>query len=161
VLLGAALHSSAEILKLLLERGASAGRVSEPALLVAVLKDHLQCAQLLIDSGTDVNATDCTDDELAGAEKRTWSFLMQAKTPAMVKLLLAAGADAHRTTARGNTCLHRAVMCSYPAPVLCLLIKAGVDLHAVNSKGKTAAQVARSKGNTLAAALLNRAAADL
>jgi uncharacterized protein len=161
VLLGAALSHSAEMLKLLLDSGASAGRMSEHALLAAVLSNDLQCAQLLIDSGTDVNATDCTDDELSGAEKRSWTFLMQASTPAMAKLLLAAGADAHRTTASGNTCLHRAVMCSHPAPVLCLLIKAGVDLHAVNSKGKTAAQVAQSKGNTLAAALLCRAALDV
>jgi ankyrin repeat protein len=43
---------------------------------------------------------------------------------------------------------------------MCLLIKAGVDLHAVNSDGKTAAQVAADSGNTLAAALLTRAARD-
>jgi ankyrin repeat protein len=161
VLLGAALSSSADMLQLFLERGASAGKVSEHALLAAVLNDALQCAQLLIDSGTDVNATDCADEEAHCAEKSSLIFVMQAKTPAMVKLLLAAGADAHRTTASGNTCLHRAAACSYPAPVLCLLIKAGVDLHAVNSAGKTAAQVAHDKGNTLAAALLNRAAAEI
>jgi ankyrin repeat protein len=109
VLLGAALSHSAEMLKLLLDSGASAGRMSEHALLAAVLSNDLQCAQLLIDSGTDVIATDCTDDEQSGAEKRSWTFLMQASTPAMAKLLLAAGADAHRTTASGNTCLHRAV----------------------------------------------------
>jgi ankyrin repeat protein len=55
--------------------------------------------------------------------------------PAHVKLLLAAGADAHVISAAGNTCLH------------------------TNSEGKTAAQVATECGNTLTASLLIRAAA--
>jgi ankyrin repeat protein len=86
--------------------------------------------------------------------------LMVCKQPAQVKLLLTAGADAHKTTDTGNTCLHVAAAHSYTAPVLCLLIKAGVDLSAMNADSMTAAQVASAKGNTLAAALLNRAAAD-
>jgi ankyrin repeat protein len=88
------------------------------------------------------------------------TVLMAADTPAVVKILLAAGADVHRTTDQGSTCLHTAAACNYPAPVICLLIKAGVDLQALNSKGQTAAAVAHDKGNTLAAALLNRAAKD-
>jgi ankyrin len=77
---------------------------------------------------------------------------------AALKLLLAAGADVHRTTSRGNTCLHTAAAHGHSAPVICLLIKAGADLAAVNSSGKTAAQVARARGHKLAEALLNRAA---
>jgi uncharacterized protein len=86
--------------------------------------------------------------------------LMLCKRPAQVKLMLSAGADAHKTTDTGNTCLHVAAAHSYPAPVLCLLIKAGVDLSAMNADGMTEAQVASAEGNALAAALLNRAAAD-
>jgi uncharacterized protein len=89
------------------------------------------------------------------------TVLMAADTPAVVKVLLAAGADVHRTTDQGNTCLHTAAALNYPAPVICLLIKAGVNLRAVNREGKTAAAVAHDKGNTLAAALLNRAAKDV
>jgi ankyrin repeat protein len=77
-----------------------------------------------------------------------------------MKLLLAAGADVHVTTDRGNTALHVAAAHKHPAPVLCLLIKAGVDLHAENCDGKTAAQVAGDPGNTLTATLLTRAARD-
>jgi ankyrin repeat protein len=76
----------------------------------------------------------------------------------MVKLLLAAGTDVHATTDLGSTCLHVAAAFKRPPPVLCLLFKAGVDISAVNIEGKTAAQVAHDQGNTLAAALLNRAA---
>jgi ankyrin repeat protein len=83
---------------------------------------------------------------------------MSCAQPAYLKLLLAAGADVHKTTDRGNTALHVAAVHKFAAPVLCLLIKAGVDLHAENSAGKTAAQVAAAIGNTLAAALLTRAA---
>jgi ankyrin repeat protein len=56
--------------------------------------------------------------------------------------------------------LHVAAAHKLTAPVLCLLIKAGVDLRALNDDGETAAEVASSNGNTLAAALLTRAAAD-
>jgi ankyrin repeat protein len=87
--------------------------------------------------------------------------LMACDSPAGVKVLLAAGADPHKTTDRGNTGLHVAAAHKYSAPVLCLLIKAGVDLSAVNADGKTAAQVAADSGNTLAAALLTRAARDI
>jgi ankyrin repeat protein len=55
----------------------------------------------------------------------------------------------------------RAARVSSAAAVLCLLIKAGIDLRAVNAAGKTAAQVAAACGNTLAAALLTRAAVGL
>jgi ankyrin repeat protein len=86
---------------------------------------------------------------------------MAAASPAVVKALLAAGADVHRTTDHGNTCLHTAAACNYPASVICLLIKAGASLHAVNSEGKTAAAVAHDKVNPLAESLILRAAKDV
>jgi ankyrin repeat protein len=84
--------------------------------------------------------------------------LMQCAAADTVKVLLAAGADVHVTTAAGDTCLHVAARHNYTAPVLCLLIKAGADLHAVNEAGKTAAQLAHDKGHALTEQLLNRAA---
>jgi ankyrin repeat protein len=88
-------------------------------------------------------------------------LLMAASTPAVVKLLLAAGASVHATTAAGGrTCLHVAAAAGYPAAVLCLLIKAGVDISAVDSEGETAAELAHAAGHTLAESLLNRAARD-
>jgi ankyrin repeat protein len=116
--------------------------------------------QLLLDSGATaimnkVVPLVCTQ----GAQCCTHvTVLMQCTTADTVKVLLAAGADVHVTTAAGDTCLHVAARHNYRAPVLCLLIKAGADLHAVNKAGKTAAQLAHDKGHTLTAQLLNRAA---
>jgi ankyrin repeat protein len=84
--------------------------------------------------------------------------LMSCKQPAQLNLLLAAGADVHKTTDTGNTALHVAAKHKHTAPILCLLIKAGVNLSAVNSAGVTAAELAVQCGNELAAALLKRAA---
>jgi ankyrin repeat protein len=75
-----------------------------------------------------------------------------------LKPLLAAGADVHVSTDKGDTCLHAAAKHKWSVPMICLLIKAGVNLHAVNSRGKTAAQLARDRGYTLIEQLLNRAA---
>jgi serine/threonine-protein phosphatase 6 regulatory ankyrin repeat subunit A len=86
------------------------------------------------------------------------TVLMACSNPATLKLLLAASADVHATTERGDTCLHVAAVHGHPAPVLCMLIKAGADLHAVNCEGKTAAEVARDKGRELTESLLLRAA---
>src|SRR6185437_3330077 len=84
--------------------------------------------------------------------------LMLCTEAATVKLLLAAGADVHKTNARGDTCLHVAARHKLSAAALCLLIKAGTDLHAVNNEGNTAAQLAHDRGYTLIEQLLNRAA---
>jgi Ankyrin repeats (many copies) len=76
----------------------------------------------------------------------------------IVKQLLAAGADVHKASVSGYTCLHTAVIHKRSAPVLCLLIKAGVDLAARNEYGHTAAEIAHSMGSYMTAALLIRAA---
>jgi ankyrin repeat protein len=85
---------------------------------------------------------------------------MMCSEPAVLKQLLSAGADVHKTTAADDTCLHVAAKHKYTAAILCLFIKAGVDLRAVNSDGLTAAQVAHAAGHTLTEALLIRAARD-
>jgi ankyrin repeat protein len=122
---------------------------------------HTDTVQLLLESG----ATALLDTQVPcacamGAWCGTVTAVMMCKHAAVLKLLLAAGADVHATTSTGNSCLHIAAAHSYPAPVLCLLIKAGADLHAVNSAGKTAAKVARDYHSKLAEQLLTRAAQD-
>jgi ankyrin repeat protein len=151
----------AEMVAVLLELGVAPDGFREPAkspLVTAVLRGHLQSAQLLINAGAD-NFAPCMSygkgaAELAARLRQTTDevaqltlaralkaallndvqrpLLMVADTPAMEKMLLAAGADAHATDPNGNATLHAAAAAGYPAPVLCLLIKAGVDLHAVN-----------------------------
>jgi ankyrin repeat protein len=122
---------------------------------------HNDTVQLLLES----SATALLDTQVPcacamGAWCGTVTAVMMCKHAAVLKLLLAAGADVHATTSTGNSCLHIAAAHSYPAPVLCLLIKAGADLHAVNSAGKTAVQVARDYHSKLAEQLLTRAAQD-
>jgi uncharacterized protein len=125
---------------------------------VTVIMNHGAVTTVLTDGAQQPLPT-AQRDVIANDMSKT--VLMAADTLAVVKVLLAAGADVHLTTDLDNTCLHTAAACNYPAPVICLLIKAGVSLHAVNREGKTAAVVAHDKGNTLAAALLNRAAKDV
>jgi ankyrin repeat protein len=89
------------------------------------------------------------------------TVLMVCRVPAVVKQLLAAGADVHAVSSKGYTCLHTAVIHDHPTPVLCLLIKAGANLAAVDRQGLTAADIAHIKGSHLTAALLVRAAKDV
>jgi ankyrin repeat protein len=144
----------------LLAAGSDTAQVSDDGttcLHRAVMDKHAACVTLLLEHGVaaviDSLAPFCT---CCGP----LTALMMCAEPAVLQQLLRAGADVHKTTAAGDTCLHVAAKHKYTAAVLCLLIKAGVDLAAVNSDGLTAAQVARAKGFTLAESLLIRAARD-
>ena len=63
-------------------------------------------------------------------------------------------------TETGNSVLHSAIKRDRPVPVICKLLKLGVDPLAKNRHGQTPADLARSKGQTLIAQLLDRAAQD-
>jgi uncharacterized protein len=154
----AAAVCSAEFVQLLLDAGADLTGDS-PVLHVAIRNSKGPAVlQLLLEQRSAAAMIDSLGTQCSCCGPRT--PIMMCEQPAHLKLLLAAGADVHKTTDRGNTALHVAAIHKFAAPVLCLLIKAGVDLHAENSDGKTAAQVAADSGNTLAAALLTRAARD-
>jgi ankyrin repeat protein len=160
-LLAAAGRSSAKCVQLLLDAGAAYRAVCRNGLTVlhgaAINKAYPEVLQLLLEHSETADIIDRVSSNCNCCGKQT--PLMVCKQPALVKLLLHAGADAHKTTDTGNTCLHVAAAHARLAAVVCLLIKAGVDLHAVNSEGKTAAEVASYCGNALTAALVNRAAA--
>jgi uncharacterized protein len=158
-LLGAAIRGDVSSGRVLIDTGADAAVVTPPGftcLHAAAHNEHPEMLQLLLECGGAAVIDNLFP--LCGCCGNR-SALMMCKQPTEVKLMLAAGADVHlRTATKGNTVLHVAAVHGYPASVLCLLIKAGIDLRAVNSAGKTAAQVAAESGNTLAAALLTRAA---
>jgi ankyrin repeat protein len=129
--------ASAELVQLLLDAGAeltgpvsvlhsALANASRPEVLKLMLEQSGAAAMV------DVLAVEC---DCCGPR----TAVMSCDQPEHLKLLLAAGADVHITTNRGDTALHVAAVHKYPAPVMCLLIKAGVDLHAVNNDGKTAA----------------------
>ena len=63
-------------------------------------------------------------------------------------------------TASGHTVLHSAVISRKPVRVICKLLKLGADPQAKNSRNLTAADLARTSGQTLIAQLLDRAAQD-
>jgi ankyrin repeat protein len=154
----AAAYASAELVQLLLDAGADFP-VNSAALHAAVFNDKRpEVLQLLLEQSSASDMLDSLAFICNCCDLRT--PIMRCAQPAHLKLLLAAGADVHVTTDTGSTALQVAAVHKFAAPVLCLLIKAGVDLHAENSDGKTAAQVAADTGNTLAAALLTRAARD-
>jgi uncharacterized protein len=127
------------------------------ALHVAAMTGGAELVQVLLAAGADCVMNNQAESCACCGSLTT---LMLAQVPAVVKLLLAAGADATKTTSTSNTCLHVAAAHDYPVPVICLLIKAGVKIGAVNGARRTAVQVADSKGYRMIAALLSRAAQD-
>jgi ankyrin repeat protein len=86
--------------------------------------------------------------------------LMVAKTAPVMKLLLAADADAAAVTYAGSTVLHCCATFGATAGAICLLLKAGADPTAVDETGSTAAHVAGMKGHFALETLLSRAAGD-
>jgi ankyrin repeat protein len=86
--------------------------------------------------------------------------LMHAKTAAVLKLLLAAGADATAAGAGGWTVLHYYATAGASAGAVCLVLKAGADPTAVDGDGSTAAHLAGINGHFALEALLSRAADD-
>jgi ankyrin repeat protein len=161
-LLAAAACASAELVQLLLDAGADI--TAQHTVGVNVLHSAVENSkrpevlQLLLEHSSAGAMIDNVAALCSCCGSRT--VLMKCEFPAHLKLLLAAGADVHKTTDTGNTALHVAAVHKFAAPVLCLLIKAGVDLHVENSDCQTAAEVAADSGNMLAAALLTRAALD-
>jgi uncharacterized protein len=127
---------------------------------IALHRSHSAVAQLLLEHGATAVMNSVVPVHCCNRPHCCTGLtaLMMCTTADTVKVLLAAGADVHVTTDGGDTCLHKAAVHGYAAPVVCLLIKAGANLHAVNSKGKTAAEVAHDNGFTLIEQLLNRAA---
>jgi ankyrin repeat protein len=106
--------------------------------------------QLLLQRGAVVDAR-CADSSTP---------LMDAPAAPVIKLLLAAGADAAAVDMNALTVLHRQAVCGATAGAICLLLKAGADPTAVDSNGSTAAHVAGMSGHFGLEALLSRAADD-
>ena len=94
-----------DVLRLLLDRGASLGRYphsSEPRyggtpLGTASVKGHVEAARLLLDRGADVNL-----ENSQGTWQNPLSLALQNASPAMVRLLLARGADTERGPDAGS-----------------------------------------------------------
>jgi ankyrin repeat protein len=104
--------------------------------------------QLLLQRGASVSAAD-----LYGSAP-----LAYARTTAVVKLLLAAGADAAAVNKLGLSVLHMQADVGAATGIICLLLKAGADPTVVDSEGSTPAHIAGMRGHFALEALLSRAA---
>jgi uncharacterized protein len=147
-----------ECAKVLLDAGADIDHVNHSghsSLSNAAVGGSIDLVQLLLQGGAAIDKP-LPISTVCGSV----TVLMACRVPAVVKLLLAAGADVQAVSRKGYTCLHTAVIHDRPTPVLCLLIKAGADLAAVDRQGLTASDIAHIKGSYLTAALLMRAAKD-
>jgi len=88
-------------------------------LMVAATKGHVDCAQILIDNGADMEAKDPQNQTaLFGA--------IMSQSKAMVELLLQKGANIHVESLRGQTPLHIAVL-GQNTDIAKLLIERGAD----------------------------------
>ncbi|MEO6378732.1 MAG: ankyrin repeat domain-containing protein [Caulobacteraceae bacterium] len=70
-------------------------------------------------------------------------FKTEAQSVAVIKLLVAAGADVNARDDRGDTALHGAVLRGYN-DVVTTLIKDGADPYRANNDGKSAADIAKA-----------------
>ena len=105
-----------------------------------------QAARLLLDHGADLNATTSWGSDA----------LMDAyEHPAMVRVLLEAGANPNRVDSRGGGVLFTAVEENLPK-VVRLLVESGADLNVQGPDGKTALRIATEEGNTPMFNLLSR-----
>lgn len=103
-------------------------------------KDQMTIDALLGDSTIDINA-------LAGKNGHTalW-HAVDSEDLALVKRLLALGADARAPCGDGDTCLLHAVR-SRNMPIIGLLLESGLDINASCPDGKTPLTVSCGKGN--------------
>jgi ankyrin repeat protein len=108
----------------------------------------------------DINLYAGWSDLTALLQDSAYSALKQ-RYDAMIKALLAAGADVHAVHSdTGRTVLHNHAEAGTSGTAVCTLLKAGADPTALDANGSTAAHIAGMSGHFALEALLSRAAED-
>ena len=158
-------HDLADIAKLLLDAGANkeAKTMSgNTPLAFAAINNKANTLKVLLDAGADVNVN--------ARKVSQWTPLMQAvnyaKSPSMVRALLAAGADVNATLESGWTALHLTVNNSDEpthdlADIAKLLLDAGANKEAKSTGGSTPLTLAASNNRPNTLKVLLDAGADV
>lgn len=147
-LMYAAWVGSTEAMARLLDRGADPNLASGTGATALMLSaTEIEKVRLLTGRGASVNAV--------SARGRTALFLaaMSDRSAAIVRLLIAAGADVHAVDSLKMTLLHAAAV-GNDAETVRVLVEAGLDVNAVDFKGYTPLISASSNGNLAAVRLL-------
>jgi ankyrin repeat protein/mono/diheme cytochrome c family protein len=178
-------RDSIEIVKLLLDRGASLSTKSPstvgyatPLSEAAGIGDEV-LLRMLIERGADVKGagrqalasahrakcTKCIEILLEHADQKSISIAALLFAPpggdaSAVKALLDRGADANARDPHGNTLLALAANSdATPVEAVKSLIERGVDLNAKDARGRTALDCAKLRGSTVVVDLLQKAGA--
>ncbi|XP_037099952.1 ankyrin repeat and SOCS box protein 2-like isoform X1 [Syngnathus acus] len=126
---------------------------AETALLVAVDKEHLPCAQLLLENNADPDA--------ANRDHETPLYkACERDNPALVALLLNHGAAVNAKCYQGWTALHEAT-CHNNVEICQMLLKAGGKHCPVDNYGMTPFLMAAQSGQSASLRLLLKHGADI
>ncbi|KAH0606548.1 uncharacterized protein H6S33_003382 [Morchella sextelata] len=155
-----AIQTSSDMVKLLLEKGASANTISAggifpklprgtPALIVAIKNDQKESVRLLLEKGADVNWVD--------RDGNTALIYAVKKSPDIVKLLLEKGASANTMTSAGIAALILAIQNDQSESVR-LLLEKGADTSSKDWNGEAALILAIKKSPDMVKLLLETGA---
>ena len=134
-LANAAKYGNAELIRLLVEKGAKVNDPKDPPIHWA---GKPEAAKALLEAGADVNQRNANGETALHLAMSAWS-----PTAETVKLLLEAGADVKAKSATGATPLHAAIQLGKPE-IAKLLIAAGAEVDAKDNQGDTPLSVAHA-----------------
>jgi serine/threonine protein kinase/ankyrin repeat protein len=131
----AAKYGNAELIRLLVEKGAKVNDPKDPPIHWA---GKPEAAKVLIEAGADVNQRNAKGESALNLTQGTW-----IPTAETVELLIEAGVDVKAKNATGSTPLHAAIQLGEPE-IAKLLIAAGADVDAKDKQGNTPLSIAHS-----------------
>ncbi|XP_055042092.2 ankyrin repeat and SOCS box protein 2 isoform X3 [Misgurnus anguillicaudatus] len=153
----AAYYGQAECIKILLK--AQPGMVNQrtlkdqTALMLAVSRDHLACAEYLLEKGAD--------PDIVNNDRETPLYkACEKENPAMVAMLLNHSASVNKSCIQGWTALHEAV-CRNNVEICEMLVKAGAKVGKANMYGITPIFVAAQSGKVDTLRFLLKNGADI
>ena len=123
----------------------------------ATLQGNVKLARILIEAGTDVNATAEGEDDANALH-----LASRNGNSELVKMILAAGAEVNELQRDGESALHLAVQYSKDIGSIQLLLAAGADINSLDDKGRTALHLASQYSRDIGSIqLLLAAGADI